>query len=196
MLSQKKSLAVQIIKPLALVLKSVHPNVLSVIGSIPPLLFFVFAVNGYLITAALVMPFFIIDLLDGSVARMSGKATAFGEFLDSTLDRVSDFLVISAFGFAHLVRFEIVIVFLFAAFMVSYTRSRGELAGDKKVSFSIGIMERTERLIGIAVALIVYIVAPSLKFQDFNILELVFMVLAFLSAITVLQRVLHARKTL
>jgi phosphatidylglycerophosphate synthase len=196
MLSQRKSVAEQIILPFAMVLKSVHPNVLSVIGSIPPLLFFVFVVNGYLFPAVLIMPFFVIDLLDGAVARMSGRATAFGEFLDSTLDRVSDFLVISAFGFAGLVRFEIVIVFLFSAFMVSYTRSRGELAGNKKYSFNVGIMERSERLIGIAVGLVAFLLAPDFAYQGFSLLELVFMILAILSVITFFQRVFYAFKKL
>jgi CDP-diacylglycerol--glycerol-3-phosphate 3-phosphatidyltransferase len=196
MLSQRKSVAEQIILPFAMVLKSVHPNVLSVIGSIPPLLFFVFVVNGYLFPAVLIMPFFVIDLLDGAVARMSGRATAFGEFLDSTLDRVSDFLVISAFGFAGPVRFEIVIVFLFSAFMVSYTRSRGELAGNKKYSFNVGIMERSERLIGIAVGLVAFLLAPDFAYQGFSLLELVFMILAILSVITFFQRVFYAFKKL
>lgn len=196
MLSQKKPLIEQIINPLVLLLKPVHPNLLSVIGSIPPLLFFVFLVKGYIFLALLMVPLFSLDLLDGTVARAHGRASAFGEFLDSTLDRVSDFLVISAFGFANLVRFEIVIVFLFAAFMVSYTRSRGELAGKRQVAFNIGFMERTERLAGVTAGMIVYIFAPLWRFSTLNVIEMFFVFLSLLSFVTFFQRCAHAYKNL
>lgn len=196
MLSQKKPLIEKYLEPLVALLKAVNPNILTLIGSIPPLLFFVLVAYQYYNLALLVFPFLAIDLLDGTVARMTGKVTAFGGFLDSTIDRISDFLVISAFGFAMIVRWEIVVLFLFASFLVSYTRSRGELAGNKTISFDMGLMERSERLVGIFVGFVGYLLAPLFVLRGFNIIELVFILLLVLSFITVIQRVLWAYKKL
>lgn len=192
MLSQKKPIIEKylnkVIKPLAVV----NPNIITLIGSIPPLLFFVLVLYKYYILALIVFPFLAIDLLDGAVARMAGKVTAFGGFLDSTTDRISDFLIITAFGFGKIVRWEIIVLFLFAAFLVSYTRSRGELAGNKTVSFDIGFMLRTERLIGIFIGLIGYVIVPSFTFINYNIIELVFILLFAASFITFIQRLIWA----
>jgi CDP-diacylglycerol--glycerol-3-phosphate 3-phosphatidyltransferase len=196
MLSQKKPYIEKIIKPLALLLKPVSPNTLTLIGSIPPLLFFVFVTNNYLGLASLVLPFFALDLLDGMLARLNNRTSALGEFLDSTIDRISDFLLIISFAFAKLVRFELVIILLFASFMVSYARSRGELASKGKTSFDIGLIERTERIIGIFIGLIIYVLAPSSQIMDYNSLELVFMILILFSLITFIQRIFHAYKSL
>ncbi len=174
----------------------IDPNNLTLIGSIPPLLFFVIVVYGYYNFALIVFPFFAIDSLDGIVARATGKVTAFGGFLDSTLDRISDFLIISAFGFGNVVRWEIVVLFLSASFLVSYARSRGELAGNKTISFNMGLIKRDERLIGIFVGLVGYVLTPSFVFWDYNIPELVFLLLFLLSSITFLQRLLWAHKKL
>lgn len=196
MLSQKKPIIEKYLHPFIKPLAKVNPNILTLIGSIPPLLFFVLVAYGYYTFALLVFPFLTIDLLDGAVARMTGKVTAFGGFLDSTIDRISDFLIISAFGFGMIVRWEIVVLFLFAAFLVSYIRSRGELASNKTVSFNMGLIERTERFIGIFIGLVGYIFAPSFTFGGFNILELTFILLIFSSFITVIQRILWAYKKL
>ncbi|MBU4099110.1 CDP-alcohol phosphatidyltransferase family protein, partial [Patescibacteria group bacterium] len=157
MLSDKKPIIENYLKPLIKPLAGINPNFLTLIGSIPPLLFFVLVAYGYYNFALLIFPFLAIDLLDGLVARMTGKVTSFGSFFDSTMDRISDFLIISAFGFAHIVRWEIIVLFLFVSFLVSYVRSRGELAGNKTISFDIGLIERPERLIGIFVGLVGYV---------------------------------------
>lgn len=196
MLSQKKSFIEKYLNKLIKPLAGVNPNILTLIGSIPPLLFFVFVVYGYYNFALIVFPFFAIDSLDGMVARMTGKVTAFGGFLDSTLDRVSDFLIIVAFGFGKVARWEIVIPFLAVSFLISYARSRGELASNKTVSFDMGLIRRNERLIGIFVGLVGYLLAPTFTFGGFNIIELTFILLIFSSFITIIQRVLWAYKKL
>ncbi len=196
MLSNKKSISEKYLYPLIKPLMKIDPNILTLIGSIPPLLFFVIVVYGYYNFALIIYPFFAIDSLDGMVARMTGKVTAFGGFLDSTLDRVSDFLIIVAFGFGKVARWEIVIPFLAVSFLISYARSRGELASNKTISFDMGLIRRNERLIGIFVGLAIYSFAPSFNFRGFNIIELVFSLLIFLSFITIIQRVLWAYKKL
>lgn len=196
MLSNKKPVVEKYLKTVAKSLSSVEPNLLTLIGSIPPLVFFVFVATGNLVGGLMTFPFFVIDFFDGMVARMTGRVSAFGGFFDSTIDRISDFLIISAFGFGHIVRFEIVLLFVFASFLVSYVRSRGELAGDNKISFGVGILERTERLIGIFVGLVIYMLVPGLGLWGFNVLEIVFILLFLLSLYTFLQRVLWAFRRL
>ena len=196
MLSNKKPIIEKYFAPAARYLSNIHPNLLTLVGSIPPLIFFVFVMNGNLVGALITFPFFVIDLFDGMVARLKGQVTAFGGFLDSTIDRISDFLIISAFGFGEIVRFEIVLLFVFASFLVSYTRGRGELASNKKISFDVGIIERTERMVGIFVGLAIYMIVPHWIFWGFNILELIFLFLFLLSVYTFLQRVLWAYKKL
>jgi archaetidylinositol phosphate synthase len=138
-----------------------------------------------------------LDTIDGAVARMTGKTTAFGGFLDSSLDRVSDGLFICAFGFAGLVRFDLVIVVLFLSLFISYIRSRAELAGNGKVVLAVGIVERSERLIFLFSSLLLYILFPkSIIIGAFNIAEALFLILSILSFITVLQRIFAAKRLL
>lgn len=196
MLSKHKHLIERNLSPVIFLFSKINPNFLTLIGSIPPLLFFVFVIYGYYYLALIVFPFFAIDFLDGMVARLSGKVTPLGSFLDSTMDRISDFLLISAFGFGNVARWEIVVLFLFSAFLVSYTRSRGELASNKTVSFDKGLLERAERIIGIVIGLVGYILAPSLRIEGYNIVELSFILLFSLSSITFLQRIIWAYRKL
>ncbi len=129
------------------------------------------------------------------VARKYKKVTAFGGFLDSTLDRVGDFLIITSFSFAGIVRWELTIPLLLFAFLTSYIRSRGELA-KPSVSFAVGIVERTERLIVVVLALVLHMFFPNYSFAGFNVMEVSFLFLGILSFYTVLQRVAHAHKNL
>lgn len=195
MLSNKKPLVEKTLEPLVTTLSRVNPNALTLLGSIPSLLFFVFVIMHWypLALAAFVGNLF--DLVDGMVARKYNKVTAFGGFLDSTLDRISDFLIITAFAFAGIVRWEIVAPFLLFSFLISYTRSRGELA-NRNVSFAIGLIERTERLILTITALILYMIFPYVTFQSLNIAEIIFVLLTVLSFYTFVQRVMYAHKKL
>ena len=97
------------------------------------------------------------DMFDGSVARMTGKATPFGAFLDSTLDRLSEALVLGGIGIAmawdgRIWALAMVFLALAGSFLVSYTRSRAEGLGID--SNKGGLFSRTERLIIIGFALL------------------------------------------
>jgi|SRR6185369_8119348 len=197
MLSNQKKSVEHILEPLIKPLARVNPNLLTLLGSIPSLLFFVFVLNHWYIPALIAFVGSAFDLLDGMVARKYNKVTLFGAFFDSSLDRVSDFLITSSFAFAGIVRWEITAPFLLFSFMISYTRSRSEtLAKDKTVSFAIGIMERTERLLLTILALILFILFPNTIFLKLNIAEWVFIILGVLSFYTMLQRILYAYKKL
>lgn len=173
-----------------------NPNLLTFLGLLPSLLFFVFVIFHLYLLAIIAFIGNIFDLLDGMVARKYHKVTAFGGFLDSTLDRVSDFFIISAFAFGGLVRWEIAVVLLFVSFLISYMRSRGELAAPQRVKFDMGIVERSERLVIIFFSLVFFLVFPKVTISSFTVPEAFFIILILLSLLTVFQRGIHAYKNL
>lgn len=196
MLSRFKPFAEKSLRPVIFLLKDVNPNVITLLGLIFPVLFFVFVILKWYILALFVFIFNGVDMLDGLVARLHKKVTPFGGFLDSTVDRFSDFVVIMSFGFGGLVNWTIVMPFLLFTFLISYIRSRIELAVGGTLTANVGIMERTERLVGIFVGLIFYIIFPEVNLFGFNVVSLVFLVLLILSAVTVAQRIIFAYKNL
>lgn len=195
MLTSKKSTIESYLSPIVDSLSRVNPNLLTLLGSIPSLLFFVFVVNHWYIAALVAFVGNGFDLIDGMVARKYNKVTNFGGFLDSTMDRIADFLLITAFAFGGIVRWEIVAPLLLFAYLTSYIRSRGELA-NRSVSFAIGIIERTERLVLLFVALLLYYFFPKVDFSGLNSAELLFLLITLLSLYTVIQRFIHAYKKL
>ena len=102
------------------------------------------------------------DLLDGPLARFTGKSSRFGAFLDSTVDRYSDFFLFGgiAFHFATeeswawcLVTFGI----LLGTFLTSYTKARAE---SLIPSCSVGFLERAERILLLAAGSLVPFLLP------------------------------------
>ncbi|MFW9821346.1 MAG: CDP-alcohol phosphatidyltransferase family protein [Candidatus Thorarchaeota archaeon] len=85
------------------------------------------------------------DLLDGEVARRTGKETPAGAYLDSNLDRLSDALLILGFIYGGLIDYLMGYIILFLVIMISYTRSRAENEGVNMKG--VGFMERAERIL-------------------------------------------------
>jgi CDP-diacylglycerol--glycerol-3-phosphate 3-phosphatidyltransferase len=137
----------------------------------------------------------IMDTLDGRFARRSGKGTPFGAFLDSTLDRVEEGVVLAAIGsyFAkqgnELAVAATVGVVLFSL-MVSYTRARAEALG---VECKVGVATRPVRVVILSIGLVF---AKGAGLGNFNLLEPAIYVMAALTIFTTLQRILHVRKEL
>src|ERR671932_2516593 len=107
----------------------------------------------YWLGAAVFVVGSILDILDGALARTSGKGTPFGAFLDSTTDRVSEGVVLGAIALVFARHHDLVGVGLaFAAvagsFLVSYTRARAEALGLRG---DVGIGSRAERVVVITV---------------------------------------------
>ncbi len=188
------------LNPLILIISKpflkLSPNVISIIGVIPPILFFGFLVGGLSRCAFLSLFLFIFDAIDGAVARQTGQVTKFGGLLDSTLDRFADALLITAFSFAMIVPWSITIPTLISAYLTSYVRSRAELAGDGKIKLDIGIIERTERIIVIGIATLLWLFSKENIIFDLNISSLIFVFLGLLSFITVIQRLTVASRLL
>jgi phosphatidylinositol phosphate synthase len=129
------------------------------------------------------------DTLDGRYSRMSGKGTPFGAFLDSTLDRMEEGIVLAAV--AHHFSAEgddlavaAVVIAVLASLMVSYTRARAEALG---VECKVGIADRTVRVV---------ILSAGLVLAGLDLLAPAVYVLAALSAVTVFQRIWHVRREL
>ncbi|MBX6383641.1 MAG: CDP-alcohol phosphatidyltransferase family protein [Microbispora sp.] len=145
---------------------------------------------GHLFAGTLVITFFVLaDLLDGVLARMTGKGSTWGAFLDSTLDRLGDASIFSGLILYFVLKDDPEIVLaavalfcLVAGALVSYAKARAEGLG---MTANVGIAERGERLVVVLVAAglsglgVPYVLAAGLW------------LLAAASAVTVVQRMVH-----
>jgi CDP-diacylglycerol--glycerol-3-phosphate 3-phosphatidyltransferase len=140
--------------------------------------------------AALFIVGSILDILDGALARQSDRATAFGSFLDSISDRVSEGFVLAAIALVFSrAGDDVSVVFCVAAvagsFLVSYARAKAELIGLKG---DVGIGSRAERVV---------VVSAGLILAPFGVpLEWFIYLLAGTAWLTVLQRILSVRRQL
>jgi CDP-diacylglycerol--glycerol-3-phosphate 3-phosphatidyltransferase len=130
-----------------------------------------------------------LDILDGALARSSGKGTPFGAFLDSTTDRMSEGFMLGAIALVFSRDGnEVALAFTFAAvsgsFLVSYTRARAEALGLKG---DVGIGSRAERVV---------VIVTGLVFAPWGLLPWAIYFLTATAWITVLQRVLAVRTQL
>jgi CDP-diacylglycerol---glycerol-3-phosphate 3-phosphatidyltransferase len=137
----------------------------------------------------------IMDTLDGRYSRMSGKGTAFGAFLDSTLDRLEEGIVLTAVGAYFASRHNqtataATVAAVLLSLMVSYTRARAEALG---VECKVGLATRPVRVVILSIGLVF---ARGASLGNFSLLAPAVYVLAGLSLITVLQRVHHVRSQL
>lgn len=137
----------------------------------------------------------VMDTLDGRYSRMSGKGTKFGAFLDSTLDRVEEGIVLTAVAYYFSTAGDdlavaATVVAVLASLMVSYTRARAEALG---VECKVGIASRAVRVVILSIGLIF---AKGAGLGDFELLAPAVYVLAGLSVFTMFQRIFHVRKEL
>ena len=131
----------------------------------------------------------LLDILDGALARQSGKGTPFGAFLDSTTDRLGEAVMLSAIGLVFARDGdEIALGATFAAlagsFLVSYTRARAEaltLKGD------VGLGSRAERVI---------VIVTGLFLAPWGLLPWAVYLLNVTAWLTVVQRINHVRRQL
>ena len=180
----------RVLRPLtsALAESRVSPNTITVMAAALNLAAAGFVFGGHMIAAGVV---FVVggclDMVDGAVARAAGRVTPFGAFLDSTLDRVSEGVVLAAIAYRFAVQgrpvdVALVVVALLGSLLVSYTRARAEALG---VECKAGIMSRPERVVLLAVGLFFEVLLPYVIY-----------VLAALSMVTVAQRAVHTYKAL
>jgi CDP-diacylglycerol--glycerol-3-phosphate 3-phosphatidyltransferase len=137
----------------------------------------------------------IMDTLDGRYSRMSGKGSPFGAFLDSTLDRIEEGIVLTAIAvyFAAVGDQTAVAACMLAvllSLMVSYTRARAEALG---VECKVGIATRPVRVVILSAGLLF---AKGAGIADFELLAPAVYVLVALSFVTTVQRISHVRTAL
>lgn len=177
--------------PRVLIDRGVHPNAITTVGFLVTISAGASFFLGHVrVGGALVLLGGICDILDGQVARGSGKASAFGSFYDSTLDRVSEIVVFlgvfSLYGGGH-PDFPLpwmvytVALALAGSLMVSYTRARSEALG---VDCKVGLMQRPERVVLLGVSTVLFGGA-----WDGVVLTAVLLLMAVTTNITVLQRI-------
>ncbi|MDX6466737.1 MAG: CDP-diacylglycerol---glycerol-3-phosphate 3-phosphatidyltransferase [Gaiellaceae bacterium] len=131
----------------------------------------------------------ILDILDGALARVGGKSTVFGAFLDSTTDRVGEGAMLAAIAlvFARSGNDSAVVFTIFGvagSFLVPYVRAKAEALGLKG---DVGLGSRAER---------VAVITAGLVLAPWGLLPWAIYLLAATSWLTVVQRVLHVRKQL
>ncbi len=137
----------------------------------------------------------VMDTLDGRYSRMSGKGSLFGAFLDSTLDRIEEGIVLAAVAgyFAAVGRdfaAAMCVVAVLFSLMVSYTRARAEALG---VECKVGIATRPVRVVILSIGLIF---AKGAGIGDFELLAPAVYAIAALTIFTTFQRVWHVRNEL
>lgn len=188
--------------------RGIKPDHLTIAGLFFSLLAALLLARGDFLTAAFLLGLAgLCDMMDGDVARQTGRVSVFGAFLDSTLDRIGEGALFAGLAFYYFTRAQGGLVWfrgdetgsrwgdpdghnmailslatLILSFMVSYTRARAEGLG---VECKVGIMERPERLLTLG--------AGALLGQRFmpGVLGILFL----LTLVTVLQRVYHVRRS-
>ncbi len=134
----------------------------------------------------------IMDTLDGRYSRMSGKGTPFGAFLDSTLDRLEEGIVLIAVGAYFASRHNqaavaAVVAAVLFSLMVSYTRARAEALG---VACKVGLATRPVRVVILSIGLVF---AKGASLGNFELLAPAVYVLAALTIVTTVQRIVYVR---
>jgi CDP-diacylglycerol--glycerol-3-phosphate 3-phosphatidyltransferase len=131
----------------------------------------------------------LLDILDGALARVGGKTTPFGAFIDSTTDRVGEGAMLAAIALVfsrHGQDWAVVVAVaaVVGSFLVSYTRARAEALGLRG---DVGLGSRAERVV---------LLTAGLVFAPWGGLPWAIVVLAATAWLTVVQRILHVRKQL
>ena len=156
-----------IIQPLAR--SGITPNTLTCIGLLLSVVTAVVIARGYLFTGGLlVLCAGVFDMFDGAMARARDAATTYGAFLDSTLDRYSESIILFGLLFYAMQRpglqdviwplqneqswmIAFIFVALIGSLMVSYTKARAEGLG---IECKTGLLARPERVILLAIGLL------------------------------------------
>ena len=146
------------------------------------LLFFWLAAGTFVVGSLL-------DILDGALARVGGKTTPFGAFIDSTTDRVGEGAMLAAIALVfsrHGKDWAVVLAVaaVVGSFLVSYTRARAEALGLRG---DVGLGSRAERVV---------LITAGLVFAPWGGLPWAIVALAATAWLTVVQRILHVRKQL
>jgi CDP-diacylglycerol---glycerol-3-phosphate 3-phosphatidyltransferase len=172
------------------------PNAISITGLVGNLVAAVLILQELFVLAGVAFVLgSLCDMMDGRYSRMSGKGTPFGAFLDSTLDRIEEGVVLAAVAawFAKSsddVAVGATVLAVVGSYMVSYTRARAEALG---VGGEVGIASRAVRVVILSAGLLL---ADEELVPGVDLLEPAIYVIAALTIFTTFQRVWHVRRQL
>src|SRR6267143_3406534 len=132
---------------------NVSPNAITTVGTLLTIAAGVVYATGHIMTGGWLMSVTaVFDVIDGQVARRTGRSTVFGAFYDSTLDRVADGALMAGLTVFYMTSpvhhnmymVVVCLVGIIGTFLVSYTRARAESLG---VDAKVGVMQRPERIV-------------------------------------------------
>jgi CDP-diacylglycerol--glycerol-3-phosphate 3-phosphatidyltransferase len=187
-----RELVALLLRPLAQT--GVTPNTLTLLGLMLSILTAAVISQGWLLAGGLLMLFAgIFDMFDGAIARIRNAATTFGAFIDSTLDRYSESIILFGllfyvlrrpdlgdrlwpFHFEQLWIITLIYIAAVGSLLVSYTKARAEGLG---LECRTGLLARPERVVILALGLLTGTTIWAL------------MLLAFFSNVTAVERILH-----
>ena len=151
--------------------------------------FLLLAYNDFAIVASIIIFLLggFMDALDGQMARKYSLISSWGAFYDSLIDRICEIMYIFMLLYVNLLSSIIAFLYISTALLISYCRSRGESLGVALKG--VGLMERAERVLSIAVSLILYVL---LKID----LDYVFAIIVLLNVFTIGQRILQIHRDL
>ena len=188
----------RIIEPVTqwLIRRGVHPNAITVAGFVITLGAAVMYSQDHVRTAgALVLLGGLSDVFDGRVARLSGLASKFGNFFDSTLDRISEIAMylglMTLYNAYQLELFDVWMIYIITlalggSLMISYTRAKAESLG---FDCSVGLMQRGERIVLLGFASLLF----GLDW-DGVVLSSVIVIVAVLTNVTAVHRIIWVYK--
>ena len=172
------------------------PNAISMTGLVGNLVAAVLILQEMFVLAGVAFVLgSLCDMMDGRYSRMSGKGTPFGAFLDSTLDRIEEGIVLAAVAVwfaksSNDLAVGATVLTVVGSYMVSYTRARAEALG---VECKVGIASRAVRVVILSAGLLV---ADGEIVAGFDLLEPAVYAMAALTIFTTFQRVFHVRRQL
>ncbi len=190
--SARQAVADYIERPVARLFSRVGltPNAVSLIGlAIAGGGAYVIAIGNWWAGGLIVLFAGIFDLFDGALARATGKVSDFGALLDSTIDRVSEAVVLLGLLAYYLSKNNdlgsiLVYVALVGSIMVSYMRARSEGLG---IDCKVGVMTRPERVAAVGIGLIVGHWVPV-------VVMVVLGVIGALTTVTAIHRLIHTSR--
>lgn len=192
---KNRAVAAKFVDPVAKVLLKIglRPNQVTVIGALSSSVIALATISRgqFVIALLFLVPLVAADLLDGTMARLSNSVSESGAFLDSVMDRVTDFSLLIAFtvwGFqkSDMWASYFGLTAMAASSLIPYIRAKAEAIG---IPCNVGVLERGERVLLLGIATI----AAALGFTQ--AISTILFIISALGILTVLQRISHVLKS-
>jgi phosphatidylglycerophosphate synthase len=181
-----RGMSMRLIRPVAN--SRITPNMLTIVGLLLNILCAVIIGSGWLFASGMLLLFAgIFDMADGALARVKNLSSDGGDFLDATLDRLAEASIGLGLLWHAMARHDdlqvgLIYAFVFGSVMISYARARAEVLN---LDCSVGMMARPERIVILAVGLIL-----AQATNEFA-LTLILAGLCFTTYVTVMHRIFH-----